>query len=59
MVKKGQVVTTLAAKVGQAVRKGRVLDVRDGFVEIEWEDGHVSILTKESVTPVVHVERPE
>lgn len=54
MVRKGQVVTILTPKIGQKPRHGRVISVKEGFVEVEWEDGHVSLLTKESVVPVEH-----
>lgn len=55
MVRKGELVTTLTARIGQPTRIGRVREVHDGFVDVEWEDGHVSTLTKESVVPVDHV----
>ncbi|MFO7549577.1 MAG: hypothetical protein R6X29_12020 [Acidimicrobiia bacterium] len=54
MLRKGQKVTTLTPKIGQAARVGRVVEVHDLFVDVEWEDGHVSTLTKESVVPVEH-----
>lgn len=56
MVRKGQVVTTLTPKIGQVARKGRIVSVHNGFVEVEWEDGHVSIITKESVVLVTEHE---
>lgn len=52
MVRKGDKVTTLTPRIGQAARTGRVVDVRDDFVEVEWDDGHVSLLTKGSVVRV-------
>ncbi len=51
MLRKGQTVTTLTAKVGAPLRHGRVVAVHGDFVDVEWEDGHVSTLTKESVVP--------
>lgn len=51
MFRVGQVVTTLTPKIGQAPRKGRVVAVHEEFVDVEWEDGHISTLTKESVVP--------
>ena len=57
MVRKGELVTTLTARIGQPTRTGRVTEVHGDFVDVEWEDGHVSTLTKESVVPVAHVHR--
>ena len=57
MVRKGDLVTTLTARIGQPTRTGRVREVHDGFVDVEWEDGHVSTLTRESVVKVEHVHR--
>jgi len=56
-VKKGQLVTTLTPKIGQASRTGRVVAVHEGLVEIEWEDGHRSLLTTESVVPLKRDQR--
>jgi hypothetical protein len=56
MLREGQFVVTLTAKIGQAPRSGRVRRIHDGFVDVEWEDGHTSTITRESVTPV-HKER--
>ena len=52
MLRKGQTVTTLTPKVGVAVRRGKIVGIHDDFVDVEWEDGHLSTLTKESVVPV-------
>lgn len=54
MLRKGQTVTTLTPKIGAPTRLGRVVEVHDIFVDVEWEDGHVSTLTRESVVPVQH-----
>lgn len=54
MLKKGQTVTTLTAKIGAPTRLGRILEVHGEFVDVEWEDGHVSTLTRESVVPAHH-----
>jgi preprotein translocase subunit YajC len=58
MLRKGQTVTTLTAKIGAPTRMGRIVDVHDEFVDVEWEDGHVSTLTRESVVPVHHQREP-
>ncbi len=52
MIRKGQLVTTLTPKIGAPTRLGRVVEVHDELVDVEWDDGHVSTLTKESVVPV-------
>lgn len=52
MLRKGQTVTTLTSKIGAPTRLGRIVEVHDEFVDVEWEDGHVSTLTKASVVPV-------
>ena len=57
MVRKGELVTTLTPRIGQPTRTGRVREIHDGFVDVEWEDGHVSTLTAESVVPVSHAHR--
>ncbi len=57
-MKKGQLVTTLTSRIGQASRTGRVVAVSGGLIEVEWEDGHRSFLTPESVVPVKKDHRP-
>lgn len=52
MFRPGQLVKTLTPKIGQTPRIGRVRRVEGDFVDVEWEDGHVSTLTKESVVPM-------
>lgn len=52
MLRKGQPVQTLTKVVGQAPRRGRVVDVRDEeFVEVEWDDGRVSTVSSSSLVP--------
>lgn len=51
-MRKGQKVETLTKKVGQTPRTGVIIDLRDDeFVEVEWEDGHKSIVTRSTLTP--------
>lgn len=51
-MRKGQKVEALTRKVGQTPRSGVVVDLRDDeFVEVEWEDGHTSIVTRASLVP--------
>lgn len=51
MLRKGQQVTTLTKKAGQAVRHGIVVKVDEGFIEVKWDDGHVSTVTAEAIVP--------
>lgn len=51
-MRKGQKVETLTKTVGQTPRTGVVVDLREeDLVEVEWEDGHVSIVTRSALTP--------
>lgn len=50
-MRKGQRVETLTKTVGQTPRSGVVVDIRDeDFVEVEWEDGHISVITRSALT---------
>lgn len=50
-MRKGQKVETLTMKVGQTPRTGVIVDLRDeDLVEVEWEDGHISIVTRSVIT---------
>ena len=50
-MRKGQKVETLTMKVGQTPRIGVIVDLREeDLVEVEWEDGHTSIVTRSSIT---------
>lgn len=51
-VRKGMHVRELTKKVGQIARTGVVLAVRDGIVEVKWDDGHVSTLSGAVLVPV-------
>lgn len=51
-MRKGQRVETLTKTVGQTPRTGVILDIRDEeFVEVEWEDGHISVITRSALIP--------
>lgn len=51
-MRKGQKVETLTKTVGQTPRTGVVVDLRDEeFVEVEWDDGHTSIVTQSTLVP--------
>lgn len=52
-MRKGQKVETLTKKVGQTPRVGIVVDLRDDdFVEVKWEDGHTSIISRSGLIEV-------
>lgn len=51
-VHKGMHVRELTKKVGQVARAGVVTAVRDGIVEVRWDDGHVSTLSGAMLVPV-------
>jgi putative component of toxin-antitoxin plasmid stabilization module len=53
-VRKGMHVRELTKKVGQVARTGVVQAVRDGIVEVRWDDGHVSTLSGAVLVPVHH-----
>lgn len=59
-MRKGQRVETLTKKVGQMPRTGVVVDIRDDeFVEVEWDDGHTSMVTVSSVVRAPESKSPE
>jgi hypothetical protein len=50
-MRQGQRVETLTKTVGQTPRRGIVIDLRDEeFVEVEWEDGHTSVISRSALT---------
>ncbi len=49
-MRKGERVETLTKTVGQTPRAGTVIALKDEeFVEVEWDDGHTSIVTRSSL----------
>ncbi len=51
-LRKGMRVQELTKKVGQVPRRGKVLDIHDSSVEVEWDDGHTSSLSQGFLFPV-------
>jgi len=51
MLKSGMKVKKMTKKVGQASAEGTVTSVHGDSVEVKWEDGHTSIVSRESVVP--------
>ena len=52
MLKTGMKVQRLTKKVGQASPSGTITAMHGDTVEVKWEDGHTSIVSRISVTPV-------
>lgn len=51
-MRKGQKVETLTKTVGQTPRIGVVIDLREeDLVEVEWQDGHISIVSRSALIP--------
>ncbi len=49
-MRKGQRVETLTKTVGQTPRTGVIVDIREeDFVEVKWEDGHTSVITRSAL----------
>ena len=58
MLRSGTRVTRLTKKVGQVPPTGKILSIHGDSVEVEWEDGHKSIISREAVTPLTDANRP-
>jgi hypothetical protein len=59
MLRKGTRVERITKKVGQVPATGTVVGPKDGHaVEVEWDDGHTSITSADSVTPITEANRP-
>jgi preprotein translocase subunit YajC len=59
MIRKGTRVERLTKKVGQFAETGKVVAIHDEFsVEVAWDDGHESIVSKSAVTPLTEANRP-
>jgi hypothetical protein len=58
MLKKGVRVEELTKKTGQRPRAGMIIDVRSDWVEVRWDDGHVSSVTGALLRPVTKPEKP-
>lgn len=60
MIRKGTHVVRLTKKVGQHPERGKVAAIHDEYsVEVEWDNGHTSIVSKSAVTPVTEANRPD
>ncbi len=52
MLKTGMRVEEFTRQVGQVPRQGRVKVLHKESVEVIWEDGHTSIVSRQSLHPV-------
>ncbi len=60
MLRKGTRVERLTKKVGQTPETGKIVDmVDDHRVEVEWDTGHVSIISKDGITPITDANKPD
>jgi hypothetical protein len=58
MLRTGTRVARLTKKVGQVPPTGKILALHGDSVEVEWEDGHKSIISRQAVTPLTDANRP-
>ena len=50
MFRQGTKVAELTKKAGVKPRRGTVVDLRGDDVEVRWEDGHRSIISRSALT---------
>ena len=55
MLRPGTRVTRLTRRVGQRAPEGKILSIRGDSYEIRWDDGHLSIATKDGIVAVKKV----
>lgn len=58
MLKKGERVEELTKKTGQRPRVGMIISIRGDWVEVQWDDGHMSSVTGTLLRPVTKPEKP-
>ena len=51
-MRQGSKVAELTKKAGQVPRVGTVVEVRGHDLEIKWEDGHTSVISRNAVHEV-------
>lgn len=56
MLRPGTRVTRLTKRVGQRAPEGKILSTRGDSYEIRWDDGHMSIATRDGI---VEVKKPK
>lgn len=52
MLKQGMRVAELTKRTGQVPRQGKVKRIHGESVEVEWDDYHVSIVSRQSLHPI-------
>ena len=58
MIRRGTRVERLTKKVGQVPETGKVIEMHGDAVEIQWDDGHTSVISRDAVTPLTEANRP-
>jgi hypothetical protein len=59
MIRKGTRIIRLTKKVGQFAETGKVTAIHDEHnVEVEWDDGHESIVSRDGITVLTQANRP-
>jgi len=59
MLRKGTRVERLSKKAGQVAAIGKIIATHDLHrVEIQWDDGHTSIISESALTPLTEANRP-
>jgi hypothetical protein len=59
MIHKGNRVQRRTKKVAQFAETGKVIAIHDEYsIEVEWDDGHKSIVSKSGVTTITDANRP-
>ncbi len=51
MLRQGMKVKRLTKKVGQTSPIGTITELRDGSVEVRWDDGHHSVVSRQALVP--------
>jgi hypothetical protein len=59
MIRKGTRIIRLTKKVGQFAETGKVTAIHDErSVEVKWDDGHESIVSRDGITLLTETNRP-
>ena len=51
MLRQGMKVKRLTKKVGQTSPIGTIIEIRDECVEVQWDDGHRSVVSRHALVP--------
>ncbi len=57
MLRTGMRVQKMTKKVGQAAPVGTIASVHGDSIEVKWDDGHTTIVSRISVTPAKNTSR--